>query len=271
VVNGSPINDPHGITFDSNSGPNIWLVDDSAPGKLLGYSTTGTSVFSSNYYTGTSTYDEPWGIWTDSNGNLYIADEDNNQVEVVGPLGVYIGIAVSGLTSPTNVAVNSAGTTLYITEETTPDVTFLAYKITGSSYPKTYTLITTDSFPTSGTYDPGGAPGMTLDSSGNVYVSDGKNHDIVKYGPTGGGAAVFVAASSSTSPNFMAFDGSGNMWVTENDLGVFQYIQEYSSAGSAGVSVGYSHFSDLEGIAVDGSGNLFVGDAGTNQIYEIQK
>ena len=153
TVVSSGIDQPYGITFDSFSGSgDIWFVANSNPGTIYGYTTAGAAVTSAYYYTGTSSYDYPIQVCTDPNGYIYVADQINNQVEVLTSTGAYDNV-ISGLNRPSAVAVNSAGTTLYVVNDTSP-VAFLTYSITGASYPKTYTS-KANSFPTGGaTYDP---------------------------------------------------------------------------------------------------------------------
>jgi|GEM_PF-6423890 sugar lactone lactonase YvrE len=266
TVVSSGIDQPYGITFDSFSGSgDIWFVANSNPGTIYGYTTAGAAVTSAYYYTGTSSYDYPIQVCTDPNGYIYVADQINNQVEVLTSTGAYDNV-ISGLNRPSAVAVNSAGTTLYVVNDTSP-VAFLTYSITGASYPKTYTS-KANSFPTGGaTYDPSGVTSMVLDASGNVYANDFYNSEILKYGPTGASPVTFVPAG--ISPWGLAFDSSGNLFVTEHTNPMF--IQEYSSTGSAEVSIGAPGSQDLTGITVDGSGNLFVSDSTRGLILEFKK
>ncbi len=268
TVVGSGIYQPYGITFDSFSGSgDLWFVANSNPGTIYGYTSAGAAVTSSPYYAGTSTYDYPDQISTDPSGYLYVTDYSNNQVEVLTPTGASVGIAVSGLTHPTDAVVNAAGTTLYISEETSPDVTFLTYTISGTSYPKTYNPVS-NSFPTGGgAYDPNRNTALALDSNGNVYSTDFNGNEILKYSPTGASPVTFIPASNW--PWGIAFDTSGNLFVTEQTSPMF--IQEYSSTGSAGVSIGVPANSNLTGLTVDGSGNLFVSDSYHGQILEFKK
>jgi sugar lactone lactonase YvrE len=268
VVN-SGINQPYGIAFDRFSGSgDIWFVGNSNPGTIYGYTAAGAAVTSEYYYFSSATpYDFPNQISADPNGYLYLSDTGNSQIEVLSPAGAYIGVAISGLINPEDALVNAAGTTLYVIEDTTPNVTFLTYSIAGAGYPKSY-LSTSNSFPTSGAFDPSRATCLAFDPNGNVYVGDFNNADILKYGPTGASPVTFVPPSSSKIPWGFAFDSSGNLFVNEQ---LTPGIQEYSSTGSAGISITVPPNSNLTGITVDGSGDLFACDSYHNYIYEIKK
>ncbi len=266
------INQPYGIAYDSlSTGGNLWLVGESNPGTIYQYTTAGVNVINTSYYFSTTgQYNFPNQVSVDPSGYLYVSDYGNNQIEVLNSAGVYIGVALSGLTKPTDAVVNSAGTTLYVVEETNPNVTILTYAITGSSYPKTYTP-TANSFPTSGSFDPPRAICMALDPSGNVYVGDFNNSTIIKYGPTGASPSIFIPyVASTTSPWGFVFDSSGNIFVNQQTAPA--YIREYSSTGSAGVSIGgFPATTNLTGLAIDGSGNLFASDSFHGYVYKVAK
>ena len=269
TVVSSGIYQPYGIAYDSFSGSgNIWFLANSNPGTIYQYTPAGSLVSSSPYYQGSLTFKNPLQINADPSGYLYVADENNNQVEIFTPAGASVG-TLTGYTKPTDAVVNAAGTTLYVVEEAGSTVTFLTYSITGTGYPKTYTP-TSNSFPTSGAFDPSQSVCMALDPSGNVYVGDFGNADIIKYGPTGSGPSVFIPTATGKTPYGFAFDSSGNLFVAEDVTTSF--IQEYTSAGSASVSIGgFPASTGLTGLAVDSSGNLFVSDSTHNYVFEVKK
>ena len=263
----SVIVQPYGLTFDSLSGSgNLWLLNALNPGILYEYTTAGAPVTSSQYYTGASSYNGPIIVNVDPLGYLYVTDYGNNQIEIMTPSGNYVS-AITGLNKPLGVVINSAGTTLYVSEDTSP-VTCLTYSITGGGYPKTYTP-TANSFPTAaGPYEPSRGSPLALDASGNVYARDFNGTDIIKYHPDGSSPVTFVAAG--LSPWGLAFDASGNLFVTEQLSP--EYIQEYTSAGNASVSIGgFATSSNLTGLTVDGSGNVYVADSFHGYIYKISK
>lgn len=117
------------------------------------------------------------------------------------------------------------------------------------------------------------APVVKTDTAGFVYVAD-SSYRIRKFSGNGALQST-VAGVSSQGVNAqifdMAFDPSGNMYVTTNDTYKVQkydvngnLLQQWGSATDLyppGTGVA---FSGPRGIAVDSSGNVYVVDGGTN-------
>jgi serine/threonine-protein kinase len=265
TVVSSGIGSIYGIAYDSfSTGGNLWFVADSTPGTIYQYTPAGSLVSSSQYYTGTSSYISPIIVVTDPSGNLYVSDYGNNQIDILTSAGTYEK-SITGVTKPYGMAINSAGTTLYVSEDTTPG-TFLTYSITAGIF---YNSVA-NSFPTSGAYDTSRGANLAVDAGGNVYAADNAYGIIYKYGPTGAGGVTFMPSTTSTDPWGLAIDSSGNIFATEETTP--NYVQEYTSTGSASVSIGgFASGASLRGIAVDGSGNLFISDNFHQYVYEVKK
>ena len=130
---------------------------------------------------------------------------------------------------------------------------------------------------------------MCLDASGNLYVADATNHVIRKIASDGtvSTLAGTAGASGSTngtgsaarfnSPNGVACDASGNLYVADTGNQLIRKITASgvvtSLAGSAGSSGAVNgagttaRFSGPTGIAVDGSGsNYYVADRANHVI-----
>ena len=96
------------------------------------------------YKNGTGTeaqFDEPFGVAVDSSGNLYVADSNNHLIRKITPRGVVSTFAGSG----------SSG-------------------IIGGGYKDATGTEAQFNYPR----------GVAVDSSGNLYVADRKNHCIRK-------------------------------------------------------------------------------------------
>ncbi len=135
----------------------------------------------------------------------------------------------------------------------------------------------------------GPAAGLAFDASGNLYAADNHNNLIKKISPAGvvtifagSGAAGAVngtgIAASFNAPTGVAFDNSGNMYVTDaaNNLirkitpsAVVTTFAGSGAAGSANGTGAAASFNNPQGIAVDGSGNVYVADNGNSLIRKI--
>ncbi|MDC1142128.1 hypothetical protein OAU50_03480 [Planctomycetota bacterium] len=133
--------------------------------------------------------------------------------------------------------------------------------------------------------------GISIDSSGNVYVADTNNHTIRKISPTGvvstlvgtagsmGSADGTGAAARFNSPHCVAVDSSGNIYVADTDNHTIRIITPAGvvstlagSAGSIGSADGAGSAASFffpRGVAVDSSGNLYVADTNNQTIRMI--
>ncbi len=132
--------------------------------------------------------------------------------------------------------------------------------------------------------------GMAADAAGNLYVADQFNHVIRKITSTGlvstfcgSGANGHVDGPANiaqfSSPNAIAVDKSGNVYVTDQGSNLIIKITPDGTATTlAGIGApGYVNsssplkaaFNNMQGIAVDATGNVFVSDAGNNRIREV--
>jgi secreted PhoX family phosphatase len=149
--------------------------------------------------------------------------------------------------------------------------------------------------------------GMAFDSSGNLWVSDAGNNRVLEFkaplstgesASTVLGEANFTASSidcaySSTitasclsTPEGLAFDSSGNLWVVDSASDrIVEFTPPFTDGEGASLVLGQPNLttgsnpgasptaSDLnlpEGIGFDGSGNLWVADSLYNRVLEFK-
>lgn len=147
----------------------------------------------------------------------------------------------------------------------------------------------------------GGAPtsaqlnlplGLSLDSSGNLYIVDSLNQRVRKISGgnistvAGNGTAGYSGDSAAATsaemlnPSGVAVDSSGNIYIADTSNHVIRMVNSGGTISTfAGTNVGgYSgdggaaNLAQLDlptGVAVDKSGNVFIADSGNNVIREV--
>ncbi len=249
----------------------------------------------------------PYGVAIDASGNLYIADYTNHRIRKVAPDGTISTVAGTGssgysgdggpadqarLNSPAGIAADSSGN-LYIADrynnrirKVAPDGTISTVAGTGGAG-----------------YSGDGGPaaqaqinsptGVTLDSSGNLYIADRYNNRIRKVAPDGTISTVAGTGSSGYSgdggpadqaqlywPFGVVLDSSGNLYITDysnhrirkvapdGTISTVAGTDASGSAGDGGPAV-QATLSSPAGIAMDGAGNLYVAVYGGSSVRKI--
>ncbi len=260
-----------------------------APVPSLSLFAGDLSVWGSADGTGAAaSFNQPWGIATDSAGNVYVADTGNNTIRKITPAGVVTTLAgtagvgsadgtgtAASFYSPYGVATDSAGN-VYVADTGNDTVR----KITPAGVVTTLagTAGVQGSVDGTGTAASFWFPrGLATDSAGNVYVADYGNQTIRKITPAGvvttlagtagvGGYADGTgAAASFNSPLGIATDSTGNVYVT--DSWIDYNVRKITPAGVVTTLAGtYNH---PWGVATDSADNVYVGDWGSGTIRKI--
>ena len=121
--------------------------------------------------------------------------------------------------------------------------------------------------------------GVALDGSGNVFVADYSNNNIREVAPDGmvttpygsltGKAGTANGSGNGAlfkSPNGVAVDGSGNIYVADTGNNVIREMSNGTSSTLVDTSYGLS---GPQGITVDGSGNVYIADTGNDVIRKV--
>ncbi len=258
LATAAQLDQPHGVALDSSG--NIYIADTGnhavrevtvATGIITTIAGNGTPGYSGNGLVGTSAQlNSPWAVAVDSSSNVYIADFGNNVIrevetgDIIGTIagsfnaGYYgDGTAATGalLNSPTGVAVDSSSN-VYIADS----YNNVIRKVSISNG-----FISTVAGTGVRGYSGNGAAatsatlfqpqGVTLDSSGNIFIADTGNNVIREVTSNGNIGTVIgdnVAGylgdgGSATSaelngPTGMAVDSSGNVYVADANNSVIR-------------------------------------------------
>lgn len=261
------LDNPDGINYDNG---NFFVTSSYSTGSWYEYSSSFVNDFGTEYYTGSSKFNDPTDVKSGPDGTLYVADYFNSQIESFSSSGTYEK-SISGLSDVISLAVNSAGTTLYALLQTPAIETFSITNTGVSATPHNFTYETTFSTTSAGAGVLSLPEYMALDSSNNVYVANqNAPSDVVKYGPSGAGPVSF-GSSVLTSPEGIVVDSAGNVLVGQD--AVSSFIQEFTPSGStysAGATFGNSALDEPDALTLDGSGNLYVANTSANNIVEFK-
>ncbi len=301
---------PSGITIDSSGN---FFVADSANNTIRRMTSSGVvttlagSAGNTGSADGTGTvarFSTPTDVTADGAGNLYVADSGNHTIRKITSAGAVSTLAgaagASGLTNATggsarfmtprgvsvdsngNVFVADTGSNRIRRVSSDGIVSTLAGNGAGSSG-------ATDDSNNDARFN--GPRGLTVDSTGSVYVADTANHTIRKVfnGSTStfaGTASVAGAADGSgrgsrfNTPRGIAVDGAGNLYVADSNNDTLRKISATGTtttlagqAGNNGANVDgagtSARFFRPRGVAVDLSGNVYVADANNQTIRKV--
>jgi sugar lactone lactonase YvrE len=314
------LSEPEFVAFDHSG--NLWVSDynNSLVAEYKQPFTTGESasleVGSPNFATngcaatGLAYVCSPNGIAFDSQGNLWVADSENDSVvEFKAPLtmgeswSTVIGEDsnnqpnATNLDQPFGIAFDSSGN-LWVAD--TSDNRVVEYKAPPSTG-EAASLVIGQSSLTAATNDDAqsnmsGPEDVAFDGSGNLWVADTENSRVLEFTQpfsNGEKASFAIGAPNFTSfngndtqstvtlPEAIAFDHSGNLWVSDSGnsrvlefaapfttgmnasrlIGQVSYI--YGGPNATQTMLGYP-----DGLASDGSGNLWVADSGFSRVLE---
>jgi hypothetical protein len=292
-------NQPNGLAVDAAG--NLYVAD--AGNHMIrkitpaGAVTTlaGSGIFGAVNGPGASaTFDSPSGVAVDAAGNVYVADYANSLIRKVTPGGVVSTFAGSpnagdtngtgtaaSFNNPTDLAIDNSGN-LFVADYANS----MIRKITPAGVVTTFVgsenIGSDNGTGAAATFD---FPfGITIDASGNLYVTDSFNFLVRKITPAGvvttlagSGNRDYVdgtgVAASFKNLSYLAVDKNGNLYVIDTNMirkiDPNVVVTSIIGSGAVGATDGLAlqaSFNGPLGIAVDGSGNIYISDAGNNLI-----
>ena len=250
------------------------------------------------YYTG--------NVAVDGTGNVYFTDANKGMVFKITPAGAHSTLAgqpshygsadgtgsEARFSNPRGVAVDDSGN-VYVVDAGNYNIR----QITSTGVVTTLAGSAGSGGETDGTgsaarfYEP---TGIAADRFGNFYVADRGNNTIRKV--TAGGVVTTLAGIASTygsadgtgsAAQFrslvgMAVDGTGNIYVVDQNFGQGGTVRKITPAGAVTTLAGSAtangsadgmgssaRFSYPTGAAVDTAGNIYVADSGNRAIRKI--
>jgi|SRR5579885_452397 sugar lactone lactonase YvrE len=256
---------PEGIAFDKSG--NMWVAD-TGFNRILEYVPPFTNGENASVVIGQKDFassqaslsptglNQPYGLTFDKDGNMWVADTNNNRiVEFTAPF------------------TDGKSTSLVIGS---PSFNKGIYPTSASSLAAPY--------------------GLAFDKQGNLWVVDYYDNRILEYIPpfkNGMNATLvlgqysFTDNSDGTSssnlnlPSSIAFDSSGNLWVTDSlNNRVMEFRYPFSNHESASLVIGQKILTTNQpgitndtlntpyGITFDPSGNLWVTDGNNARVLE---
>ncbi|MGZ3763753.1 MAG: NHL repeat-containing protein [Mucilaginibacter sp.] len=288
--------DPAGNMYVADSRNNLIRKID-ADGMVSTIAGSGAAGSADGKGTAASFFD-PAAVAVDKNGNIYVADKENNLIRKISPQNVVTTIA--GRTEkneeyggrfpvfdyPTGLAVDASGT-IYIADSFHDKIR----KIGADGK-----IVVLAGNGTPGSNDgPGKAAtffvpeGIALDAKGDLYVADTYNNLIRKISKAGvvstiagrtrkGNSNGKGTAASFFHPEALTVDKDGNIYVADSGNNLIRKISPagmvttLAGNGTRGVKNGdvkQASFFRPMGIAADTLGNIYVADYQNNAIRKI--
>jgi len=202
------------------------------------------------------------------NNLIYVAEGngENSQAQVLvlnANGGVSTAITQYGtdnFTQPYGVALNQAGTTLFVLDGGSPGV---LYAFTSGWLAAGAVTVLGSGSVTSG------PEGIAVDSSGTtVFVSDYLNNMIDEYSYSGSSFAFVQSLTNNfNGPSGLVTDSFSNLYVADSGNAGIQKFDGSNWSGFASTAINGS--SDVFGLGIDGTGNIYACDAGNSVIQEF--
>jgi len=224
------------------------------------------------------------GLATDSSGDVWVSDTENNRLEEFGPKGEFVrtvgseGTGTGQFQGTYGVTVDSKGD-VWATdkggdrvEEFNGEGAFLKMFGWGVANGESKLQVCTSScragLQGSGNGEFYVPEGIAVDSKGNVFVADRGNHRVQELNSELAWVRNIVQVEEHEGPFDLTLDSSNDLWVAyswDNKIGEFnsegKLIRTWGTAGSEP-----GKLSDPYGVGIGPEGNVWVPEYGNNRV-----
>ena len=266
---------PGGITFDNIN--NCVYLTSAVNHTLSKYNATGDKIWEKcSLGSANGQLNEPYGVCTDSSGNIYVADYNNNRVQKFDSNGTWIrtiGTSGSGdgqMNHPGGVSVHA--TNLYVYDRY--NYRIQKFDLDGNFIAKWGSYGTEP-----GQFNNGG--GIKTDSEGNVYTLEGYSNCLQKFSSTGTFLAKYGTSGTGNGqfnrPCGLFIDAQNNIFIADSGNSRIQkfdssmyFITKWGKNGGDGTyGSGVGEFNGPHDLTGDLSGNIYVGDYNNSRVQKF--
>jgi gliding motility-associated-like protein len=280
------LSDPSGVAVDASG---IIYVADSRnhriqkwlPGANFGTTVAGGNGAGSN----ANQLNYPVELVIDVTGNIYVSDSYNNRIQKWTP-GAINGITVAGGNGTGSSAnqfdgnlgiVRDASGSLYISDANNNRV---QKWVSGATSGSTVAGGNGGGYLGNAANQLNSPFGLVVDANGNIFIADGANNRIQKWGPgassgitVAGGNGTGVGANQFDVPSSVTLDATGNIyvsdfynnrvqkWVPGANIGI-------TVAGGNGQGAAANQLAGPVAVAIDQTGNLYIADGANNRVQK---
>lgn len=290
------LDEPRGVAASISGAQTAVYLADTANNRVLGWVSPSTpaagpadivigqtdfvsSAVNAGGAESASTLDSPEGLATDSSGNLFVADTNNNRVlEFSNPAAACSSYPCAN-PAPAALVFGTCGD--FTTNGCAPNTISASTLLAPSA--------------------------VTFDPAGDLFIADSGDNRVLEFAPSFGAQPqairVFgqsgnftnqqcdaggISATSLCEPEGVAADSAGNLFVADTGNNrTLEFIAPFSSAPQAGVVFGQAgSFSSgtanpggasastmyaPSSVVVDPAGDLFVADSSNNRVLEFKR